>query len=102
VGLCDVGEERHSGAGWSAQTGADLSRAGMEALGFDVSDTDLEGELIRALGRAAAVEIIQSRGELRSFRGSGAGRKGYYTRAIAAALDLARVPRALDRVLAPV
>ena len=34
------------------------------------------------------------------FIGAGAGRKSYYARAFADALDLARVPRALDRVLA--
>ena len=50
AGLCDVGEERDFRRGLErAGLGAELSRAGMEALGFHVCVVDLEDELIRAL-----------------------------------------------------
>src|ERR1019366_10270846 len=82
---------------------------------------DLEDELIRALGVASVEHIIQAHGEIRSFRvlqkqpaqqgqsperqlhrfmGTRAGRKSQYARLLVDALDLARVPRPLDRVLA--
>ena len=40
----------------------------MEALGFYVCDTDLEHELVRALGVVAVERIIEDEGELSSFR----------------------------------
>ena len=39
----------------------------MEALGFYVCDTDLEHELVRALGVVAVERIIEDEGELSSF-----------------------------------
>jgi hypothetical protein len=122
AGLCDADEEgyfRH--ALERAGLGASVSRAGMEALGFYVCTADLEDELIRALGPAAVEQIIQAQGELRSFRtfqkqpahqrespaeqlhrfmGTRSGRKSQYARLLVSALDLSRVPRPLDRVLA--
>jgi len=121
-GLCDAGQ-----AGYVRQAlaqgglGTTTSCAGMEALGFYVCITDLEDELIRAAGTAAAEQIIQQQGELRSFRifqqqpaqlqrsmteqlhrflGTRSGRKGRYAQLLAAALDPAQIPRPLDRVLA--
>jgi hypothetical protein len=122
AGLCDAGEEgyvRH--ALERAGLGACSSRADMEALGFHVCTADLEDELIRALGPAVVEQIVRAQGELRPFRtlqkqpahqhetlagqlhrflGTRSGRKSQYARLLAGALDLARVPPPLDRVLA--
>ena len=124
AGLCDVAEERaFKGALRRAGFGSELTRAEMEHLGFFVCDADLEDELIRALGVAAVEQIVEGQGELGSFRilqkqpaqrgrsdeaqlrrfmGSRGGRKIRYAPLLVEALDLARVPRPLDRVLAHV
>ena len=124
AGLCDAGEEGEYRRGLErAGLGSDLTRAGMEALGFYVCVADLEDELIRALGAPAVERIVADQGELRSFRtlqkqaphrgrptdqqlrrfmGSGGGRKAVYARLLVGALDLAQVPRPLDGVLASV
>jgi hypothetical protein len=122
AGLCDASEEGdfRRGLEW-AGLGADLDRAGMEALGFYVCDADLEDELIRSLGADAVERVVDAQGELGSFRtlqkqaaqqgrsreaqlrrffGSGSGRKIRYARLLVDALDPTRVPRPLDRVLA--
>ena len=86
-------------------------------------DADLEDELIRALGVAAVEQVVAEQGELTSFRtlqkqpaqrgrsveaqlrrfmGSRGGRKIRYVPLLVEALDLARVPRPLDRLLAHV
>jgi hypothetical protein len=122
AGLCDAAEERSFRRGLRrAGLGSDLTRAGMEALGFFVCVADLEDELIRALGTAAVQEIIEAQGELgsfhifqkqpaqrgrateaqlRRFMGTRSGRKIRYATLLVDALDLTRVPRPLDRVLA--
>jgi hypothetical protein len=124
AGLCDAGEEGDFRRALErAGLGSNLSRADMEALGFYVCVADLEDELIRALGAASVEEILDAQGELGSFRtfqmqpawqgratkeqlrrfmGSGAGRKIRYARLLVDALDLTRVPRPLERVLAHV
>ncbi|HVQ89967.1 MAG TPA: TOPRIM nucleotidyl transferase/hydrolase domain-containing protein [Mycobacteriales bacterium] len=121
AGLCDLAEERYyRHALERAGLGAGLSRAGMEALGFYVCVADLEDELIRALGTAAVEQVLDAHGDLRSFRllqkqpaqqgrgtvaqlrrfiGTRSGRKREYARLLVQALDLAGVPRPLDRVL---
>ena len=121
-GLCDAGEESDFRRGLEqAGLGVALDRAGMEALGFFVCVADLEEELIRALGAAKVIELIQSEGDLDSFRifqgqpaqrgravepqlrrfmGTRSGRKIHYARVLVDALDLTRVPRALDGALA--
>jgi hypothetical protein len=121
AGLCDAGEEAHFRRALErAGLGADLGRAGMEELGFYVCDADLEDELIRALGSASVERVVDAQGELGSFRtlqkqapwrgrpleeqlrrfmGSGGSRKIRYARLLVEALDLAHVPRPLDRVL---
>jgi hypothetical protein len=123
AGLCDAGEEDEFRRGLErAGLGSNLTRADMERLGFYVCVADLEDELIRALGAAAVEQVIDSQGGLRSFRtlqkqpawrgrpteeqlrrffGSYGG-KIQYARALVEALDLNRVPRPLDRVLAHV
>jgi Overcoming lysogenization defect protein-like, TOPRIM domain len=122
AGLYDAGEEPiFRRALERAGFGSDLTRARMERLGFYVCVADLEDELIRALGVAAVEEILGLNGDLRRFRtlqqmpawrgraaeeqlrrfmGSGGRRKIRYARIFVDALDLDRVPRPLDRVLA--
>lgn len=124
AGLCDAAEERDVRRGLErAGLGSQLTRDGMERLGFYVCVVDLEDELIRALGPAAVEKVVDAQGDLGSFRtlqkqpawagrpieeqlrrfmGSGAGRKIRYARLLVEALDPARVPRPLDRVLAHV
>jgi hypothetical protein len=122
AGLCDLAEEGNFRRGLERTgLGADLTRARMEALGFFVCVVDLEDELIRALGASAVEEVIDAQRELGSFRtlqkqpawkgrpheeqlrrfmGSGGSRKIRYGRLLVEALDLTRVPRPLDLVLA--
>jgi hypothetical protein len=122
TGLCDADEEGHFRRALErAGFGLSVSRADMEALGFYVCTADLEDELIRALGYAVVEQIIRAQGELRPFRtfqkqpaqqrqdlgeqlhrfmGTRSGRKSQYARLLAGALDLTRVPRPLDLVLA--
>jgi hypothetical protein len=124
AGLCDAAEEGcFRRALERAGLGSGLSRAGLEALGFYVCAADLEEELIRALGTASVEHVIQAQGEIRSLRilqqqpaqrghrpdrqlhrfiGTRSGRKSQYARLLVGALDLGRVPRPLDRVLAHV
>jgi hypothetical protein len=124
AGLCDAAEEGDFQRGLErAGFGSGLSRADMEALGFYVCVEDLEDELIRALGAPTVERIVEEQGELGSFRtlqkqpawlgraahdqlrrfmGSGGRRKIRYARLLVDALDLARVPRPLDRVLSHV
>jgi hypothetical protein len=121
AGLCDEGEEGDFRRGLEgAGLGANLSRAGMEHLGFYVCVADLEDELIRALGVAAVERVIEAQGELLAFRtfqrepqwrartteeqlrrffGTHRGRKIQSAALLVDALDLTRVPRPLDRVL---
>jgi len=124
AGLCDAAEEGYFRRALErAGFGSGLSRADTEALGFYVCAADLEDELIRALGAASVEHIIAAQGEIRSFRilqkqpaqqglsterqlhrfmGTRSGRKSHYARLLAGALDLSRVPRPLDHVLAHV
>ena len=124
AGLCDVGEEgdfrrRLEQAG----LGSALTRSEMERLGFYVCVADLEDELIRALGVPDTKRVIESTGELELFRkfqkqpawrgrpgaeqlrrflGTHSGRKIQTAALLVEALDLTRVPRPLDGVLASV
>lgn len=124
AGLCDAAEEGEFRRGLErAGLGSNLTRADMERLGFYVCVEDLEDELIRALGAAAVEQVVEAQGDLGSFRtlqkqpawqgrpveeqlrrfmGSGGSRKIRYARLLVDAVDLARVPRPLDRVLAHV
>ena len=124
AGLCDAGEEdvfRRSLE--RAGFGSHLTRGDMERLGFHVCVADLEDELIRALGPPSVEAVLDSQGDLGSFRtfqkqpawreqsierqlrrfmGSADRRKLRYARLLVEAVDLARVPRPLDGVLAHV
>jgi hypothetical protein len=121
AGLCDAGEEGDVRRALErAGLGSNLGRAGMEALGFYVCVVDLEDELIRCLGTGAVERVVEAQGELGAFRtlqrqpaqqgrsaseqlrrfmGTRSGRKLRYARLLVDALDLAQVPRPLDRVL---
>lgn len=122
AGLCDAREEGHFRRGLELTgLGPNLSRAGMESLGFFACEADLEDELIRSLGAVAVQQVIDGQAELGSFRtfqkqpaqqgrsveaqlrrfmGTLGGRKIRYARVLVDALDLTNVPRPLDRVLA--
>ena len=119
VGLCDAGEaDEFRLAVKRAGLGSELGRAG-----FYVCDADLEDELIRSLGAARVEQIIEAQGELARFRtfqnqpaqrartidaqlrrfmGTRGGRKIQYAPLLVGALDLDRVPRPLDGLLAHV
>ena len=121
AGLYDVGEEAVFQRGLErAGLGIDLSRDDLRALGFHVCVADLEDELIRALGVDTVEELIAAQGELDSFRtmqkqpahrgrsteaqlrrfmGTNSGRKIFYAPVMVDALDLTKVPSALDGVL---
>ena len=120
-GLCDLGEEHIFLRGLArAGLGSPRTRAEMERLGFYVCVEDLEDELIRAIGVGTVEALIDSQGDLGSFRslqhqpqwrgqpvkaqllrflGSGARRKLRYARLLAGAVDLERVPHPLEGVL---
>jgi hypothetical protein len=124
AGLCDATEEGDFRRGLErAGLGSNVTRADMEGLGFYVCVADLEDELIRSLGAAAVERVVDTQGDLESFRtfqkqpawrgrtneeqlrrffGTHSGRKTRSAPLLVDALDLTRVPRPLDRVLAHV
>jgi OLD-like protein len=121
AGLCDAGEERYFRRALErAGLGTTPTRKEMERLGFFVCVTNLEDELIRALGADAVLAIVHAQGELGAFGtyqkqlahrertpeeqlwGFMWNRKIRYAPLLVGALDLARVPRPLDGVLAHV
>ena len=110
AGLYDVAEERDVLRG--------LERAGRGADGFFACDPDLEGELVRALGTERMLALVEARGQLGAFttyRKQPAQRakaldaqlhgwlhnwKIRYAAPLVEALELDRVPRPLEQVLA--
>jgi hypothetical protein len=120
AGLCDIGEEHIVRRGLAtAGVGSPGTRADMERLGFYVCALDLEDELIRAIGVARLEALIDSQGDLGSFRTmqrqpewrrrpgaaqlrrflGNSGRKLRYARLLVGAVDLDRLPHPLDAVL---
>jgi Overcoming lysogenization defect protein-like, TOPRIM domain len=113
AGLYDVGEERH----FLRAFGCD-DREALEHVGFYACVRDLEDELTRAVGPDGMERVLAEQGELRAFRtyqrqpahrarpleeqlhGFMWNRKQKYAVLLVDALDLERVPRPLDRVLA--
>lgn len=121
AGFCDVGEEgAFRRALERAGLGTDLDRAAIEQIGFFVCDRDLEDELVRSLGVGSMEELLAEYGKLGSFRtyqrqpahrgrGTEDQLRGFLTNwkvelaaPLVDALDLDRVPRPLDGVLAHV
>jgi Overcoming lysogenization defect protein-like, TOPRIM domain len=121
AGLYDVAEELTVRRGLErAGFGSASSRRALERSGFFACVEDLEDELIRALGTNRVMEIVDERGELGRFRTlqkqpdwrgrpadqqlrrflGNSNRKIDYAPLLVAALDLSRVPRPLDAVLA--
>jgi hypothetical protein len=112
AGLYDRGEEEAVLRG--------LARAGVDPAGFFACDPDLEGELVRALGPERMLELVEARGQLGAFRtyqkqvakrelaleaqlhGWLHNWKVQYAAPLVEALELDRVPRPLDAVLAHV
>jgi len=121
VGMCDEGEAQHIRRGLEvAGLGSSRNSAEMERLGFYVCDEDLEDELIRASGQTTIEALLDSQGDLDSFRifrqqpawrqegfdaqmrrwlGAGARRKIRYARLLVLSLPLDRMPRPLTAVL---
>jgi hypothetical protein len=115
AGLYDVGEERH----FLRALGCE-DRGHLERLGFYACTRDLEDELTRAVGTDGMERVLAEQNELRAFRiyqrqpahrtrpleeqlhGFLWNRKQRYAVHLVEALDLERVPRPLDRVLAHV
>ena len=115
AGLYDVGEERHFLRALECK-----DRGELEGAGFFACTRDLEDELTRAIGPAGMERVLAEQGELRAFRtyqkqlahrarpleeqlhGFMWNRKQRYAVLLVEALDLERVPRPLDRVLAHV
>jgi hypothetical protein len=124
AGLCDEGEEPvFRRALERCGLGASLTREDLERLGFYVCVTDLEDELIRALGAAGVEAVLDANGDLGAFRtfqkqpawrgrsvdaqlrrflGSADRRKLRYARLLVEALGPERAPRPLAGVLAHV
>jgi hypothetical protein len=113
AGLYDVGEERH----FLRALGC-ADRGELEHAGFYACTLDLEDELTRAVGPAGMERVLTQQGELHAFRtyqkqlahrakpleeqlhGFMWNRKQRYAVLLVEALDLERVPRPIDRVLA--
>lgn len=122
AGLCDEAEIGVLRRGLDrAGLGPNPTRIDMDALHFYVCQSDLEDELIRALSVPVVKDILDARGDLASFRrfqqmpaqrdkteraqlrrfmGTRGGRKIEYAPVLVNALDLARVPAPLDKLLA--
>jgi hypothetical protein len=115
VGLYDAGEERH----FLRALGC-VDRAELERAGFYACTRDLEDELTRAMGPEGMERVLAEQNDLRAFRtyqkqpahrsrpleeqlhGFMWNRKQQYAALLVEALDLERVPRPLDRVLAQI
>lgn len=122
AGLYDDAEERFVRRGLE-RLGLDVpqDRASLEALGFFCCSADLEDELIRALGPDEVERLVETAGQLRSFRtlqqqpalrerslhdqlrrlmSGRSGNKERYGALMAEAVPWERVPRPLAGVLA--
>jgi hypothetical protein len=118
AGLYDAAEERFVRGGLRrAGLGATDTRVELERLGFFACVDDLEDELIRSLGVAGVLAVVEEHGDLpayrilqrqpahrestdeqrlRRFLGTTSGRKREYAGLLAAALDLRTLPRPLE------
>lgn len=113
VGLCDEPEEQVFRRAFGGDEGP-------ESAAIFVCRPDLEGEMIRAVPQGRLEAILESEGDLRSFRtfqrqpewrdstfaaqmrrflGAGARRKARYARLLAADVDVSRLPNPLSDLL---
>ncbi|GAA1049087.1 hypothetical protein GCM10009569_12060 [Arthrobacter russicus] len=122
AGLCDLGEARYFRRALARAYPAAAERGPdwMQRLGFFICDTDLEVELIRALGVDRVQQVIAEQGDLRPwqtlqqqpaqqgrsieqqlhrFMGTTSGRKIHYGAVLVEALDPAQVPAPLAGLL---
>jgi len=121
AGLVDAAEERFfRQAVQGSDRHPELTRDEMEQLGFFVCVADLEDELIRAIGTDRVIAVVDEEGQakaLRTFRnqpaqreraldqqlhrfvGTMSGRKSRYAAALAAAVDLDRIPHPIAGLL---
>jgi len=118
TGLCDEQEAPEFRRALGAATDEELAERG-----FFVCRSDLEDELIRALGVENVERVLEREGDLRGFRtlqkqpqwhgrppheqlrrfmGSGGRRKVRYASLLVEALPVDRIPRPLEAVLAAV
>ncbi len=123
AGVCDAGEEEYFSRALGRALGlaSAPARPELEELGFFVCEADLEDELIRAHGTGSVERLLETQGDLGSFRifqkqpaqqgrsvelqlhrflGTRSGRKRDYARLLAATVELERVPRPLGCLLA--
>jgi hypothetical protein len=122
AGLVDEGEVRvFQRALERTVLGEEVTRDDMERHGFYVCVSDLEDELIRALGPPVVEQILDAQGDLHAFRtfqkqpeqrdrtdqarlrrfmGTRGGRKHHYASVLVNALELDAVPAPLDKLLA--
>ncbi|ASW57543.1 hypothetical protein CIK06_08910 [Plantactinospora sp. KBS50] len=122
AGLCDAAEEPDFRRGLErAGLSVPPGREALERAGFFVCVEDLEDELIRSLGADRTMELVAEQGEMGPFRtfaqqpfhrgrsreqqlhrfmGTRSGRKIHYGRMLVEALDDARIPDPLARLLA--
>ena len=120
AGLYDVGEERHVRRGLLAAGLPVDDVIGPAGQGFHACHTDLEDELVRAVGREGVEAVIEDAGEGRSLRllaqmpaqqgwareelvrrflCSQSGRKVRYARLLVEAMDLRRAPAPMVAVV---
>lgn len=121
AGLCDRAEAAAFRQGLNeAGLGPVDDADDMARVGFHICTEDLEDELVRSLGRESVETLLESQGDLGSFRtmqrqpawrdrafedqvrrffGAGSRRKSRYARRMVEALDLDRVPRPLMSVV---
>lgn len=124
AGLYDAGEEAKLRRGLAAAgLGTALEPDGLSGLGFYRCSSDLEDELIRALGVPGVEAVIEAAGEARSLRllagmpaqrgwareavlrrflGVRSGRKARYAALLVEALEPGRAPAPLAAVLSRV
>ena len=124
AGLCDRAEADSYLRGLDAAgMGPVADLDAMARLGFHICTEDLEDELVRALGQGQVEALLESQGDLGSFRtlqrqpqwrdaefdaqirrffGAGARRKSRYARRMVEALDLDNLPKPLVSVLAAI
>jgi hypothetical protein len=120
-GMYDVEDERHVRRALDNAAIPVAAHESLEAFGFFACVTDLEDELIRALGAEAVERVLEAQAELASFRrfqampqhrrapvhqqlrrflGTRATRKIRSAQRLVETLDLARLPRPLMQLAA--